>query len=65
MGPDVGYEAIGVVDAQLPTVAVFTKATKKDTPLGALNDGVGHAALMGGEGSGSFVCMLNYYSFYK
>lgn len=32
LGPDVGYEAIGIVDASLPTVAVFAKATDKDNP---------------------------------
>jgi len=32
LGPDVGYEAIGIVDASLPTVGVFAKATHKDTP---------------------------------
>ncbi|KAF0292040.1 Apoptosis-inducing factor 1, mitochondrial [Amphibalanus amphitrite] len=32
LGPDVGYEAIGIVDATLPTVGVFAKATAKDTP---------------------------------
>ena len=32
LGPDVGYEAIGVVDSKLPTVGVFAKATPKDTP---------------------------------
>ena len=32
LGPDVGYEAIGVVDASLQTVGVFAKATPKDTP---------------------------------
>nr|CAD7407749.1 unnamed protein product [Timema cristinae] len=32
LGPDVGYEAIGIVDAALPTVGVFAKATDKDTP---------------------------------
>lgn len=26
LGPDVGYEAIGIVDSSLPTVAVFAKA---------------------------------------
>lgn len=26
VGPDVGYEAIGIVDSSLPTVAVFAKA---------------------------------------
>jgi programmed cell death 8 (apoptosis-inducing factor) len=32
LGPDVGYEAIGIVDSALPTVGVFAKATDKDTP---------------------------------
>jgi programmed cell death 8 (apoptosis-inducing factor) len=32
LGPDVGYEAIGIVDSTLPTVGVFAKATDQDTP---------------------------------
>ncbi|XP_029632971.1 apoptosis-inducing factor 1, mitochondrial isoform X1 [Octopus sinensis] len=32
LGPNVGYEAIGIVDSSLPTVGVFAKATEKDTP---------------------------------
>ncbi|XP_041358113.1 apoptosis-inducing factor 1, mitochondrial-like [Gigantopelta aegis] len=32
LGPEIGYEAIGIVDSTLPTVAVFAKATEKDTP---------------------------------
>ncbi|XP_074650754.1 apoptosis-inducing factor 1, mitochondrial-like [Tubulanus polymorphus] len=32
LGPNVGYEAIGVVDSSLPTMGVFAKATDKDTP---------------------------------
>ena len=32
LGPDVGYEAIGVVDSKLTTVGVFAKATAQDTP---------------------------------
>ncbi|XP_062916676.1 apoptosis-inducing factor 1, mitochondrial isoform X1 [Mobula hypostoma] len=32
LGPDVGYEAIGIVDSSLPTVGVFAKGTTKDTP---------------------------------
>jgi len=32
LGPDVGYEAIGIVDSTLPTVGVFAKATEQDTP---------------------------------
>ncbi|TSR75237.1 Apoptosis-inducing factor 1, mitochondrial [Bagarius yarrelli] len=35
LGPDVGYEAIGIVDSILPTVGVFAKATAKDTPKAA------------------------------
>ncbi|XP_043377937.1 apoptosis-inducing factor 1, mitochondrial isoform X6 [Chelonia mydas] len=35
LGPDVGYEAIGLVDSSLPTVGVFAKATAKDTPKSA------------------------------
>ena len=34
LGPDVGYEAIGLVDSKLPTVGVFAAATEKDTPKG-------------------------------
>lgn len=33
LGPEVGYEAIGIVDSSLPTVGVFAKQTKDDTPL--------------------------------
>lgn len=32
LGPNVGYEAIGLVDSLLPTVGVWAKATKADTP---------------------------------
>ncbi|KAF7272258.1 apoptosis inducing factor [Rhynchophorus ferrugineus] len=32
LGPEVGYEAIGIVDSTLPTVGVFAKATTNDTP---------------------------------
>ena len=32
LGPEVGYEAIGIVDSELPTVGVFAKAGEKDTP---------------------------------
>nr|XP_020454710.1 apoptosis-inducing factor 1, mitochondrial [Monopterus albus] len=35
LGPDVGYEAIGIIDSSLPTVGVFAKATAKDTPKAA------------------------------
>ncbi|XP_077165299.1 apoptosis-inducing factor 1, mitochondrial [Paroedura picta] len=35
LGPEVGYEAIGLVDSSLPTVGVFAKATAKDTPKSA------------------------------
>lgn len=36
IGPDVGYEAIGIVDSSLPTVAVFAKASEGDTPKAAV-----------------------------
>lgn len=32
LGPDVGYEAIGIVDNTLDTVGVWAKATKEDSP---------------------------------
>lgn len=32
LGPDIGFEAVGIVDSSLPTVGVFAKATVKDTP---------------------------------
>jgi programmed cell death 8 (apoptosis-inducing factor) len=32
LGPDTGFEAIGIVDSSLPTVGVFAKATNEDTP---------------------------------
>lgn len=35
LGPEVGYEAIGLVDSRLPTVAVFAKGSEQDTPASA------------------------------
>lgn len=35
LGPEIGYEAIGIVDSSLPTVSVFAKATAADTPRAA------------------------------
>lgn len=35
LGPDVGYEAIGLVDSSLPTVGVFAKASAQDNPKSA------------------------------
>ncbi|XP_076309307.1 apoptosis inducing factor [Tachypleus tridentatus] len=32
LGPNVGYEAIGLVDSIMPTVGVFARASEKDTP---------------------------------
>ena len=32
LGPQVGFEAIGLVDSRLPTVAVFAQASAEDTP---------------------------------
>ncbi|KAM3827569.1 apoptosis-inducing factor 1, mitochondrial [Vipera latastei] len=38
LGPDVGYEAIGLVDSSLPTVGVFAKGTARDTPKSATEE---------------------------
>lgn len=38
LGPEVGFEAIGVVDSRLPTVGVFARATAKDTPKAAAEE---------------------------
>ncbi|KAI8149749.1 apoptosis-inducing factor, mitochondrion-associated, C-term-domain-containing protein [Fennellomyces sp. T-0311] len=35
LGPEIGYEAVGLVDAQLSTVSVWAKATAQDTPAAA------------------------------
>lgn len=32
MGPNIGYEAIGIIDSSLQTVGVFAKASDSDTP---------------------------------
>jgi programmed cell death 8 (apoptosis-inducing factor) len=32
LGPEVGYEAIGIIDSSLPTVGVFAKGTALETP---------------------------------
>ncbi|XP_018319702.1 apoptosis-inducing factor 1, mitochondrial [Agrilus planipennis] len=46
LGPDVGFEAIGVVDSSLPTVGVFAKCTTKDTPQAVVeNTGEGDRSL--------------------
>lgn len=31
LGPDVGYEAIGIIDSSLPTVGVFAAETTNDS----------------------------------
>lgn len=38
LGPKVGYEAIGICDASLPTTGVFTKDNPEDTPASANMD---------------------------
>lgn len=35
LGPQVGYEAIGIVDSSLETMAVFAKSSAADTPQAA------------------------------
>lgn len=49
LGPDVGYEAIGIVDSSLPTVGVFAKATAKDTPKAATEQSGRRASLWSGR----------------
>lgn len=39
LGPKIGYEAIGIVDANLPTVGVWAAATEQDTPQAAVEEG--------------------------
>lgn len=38
LGPNVGYEAIGLVDATLPTVAVFAKHTENPDPTSSVEN---------------------------
>lgn len=40
LGPDVGYEAVGIVDSSLPTVAVFAKPSAKEGNVGLTNNPV-------------------------
>ncbi|KAI8069548.1 apoptosis-inducing factor, mitochondrion-associated, C-term-domain-containing protein [Gongronella butleri] len=35
LGPEVGYEAVGLIDSQLSTVSVWAKSTEQDTPASA------------------------------
>lgn len=35
LGPEIGYEAVGLIDSQLSTVSVWAKATANDTPAAA------------------------------
>ncbi|CAO3637451.1 unnamed protein product [Mucor hiemalis] len=35
LGPEIGYEAVGLIDSQLSTVSVWAKATAEDTPAAA------------------------------
>ncbi|KAJ7372103.1 Apoptosis-inducing factor 1, mitochondrial [Desmophyllum pertusum] len=54
LGPDVGYEAIGLVDSMLPTVGVWAKATKADTPKAVVEaTGEGMRSETEGEGAES------------
>ncbi|CAO3645531.1 unnamed protein product [Cunninghamella blakesleeana] len=39
LGPEVGYEAVGLIDSQLSTISVWAKSTEKDTPaVGAASE---------------------------
>ncbi|KAI9319864.1 apoptosis-inducing factor, mitochondrion-associated, C-term-domain-containing protein [Dichotomocladium elegans] len=50
LGPEVGYEAVGLVDSQLSTVSVWAKATTKDTP--AMGAGLEAASPRGAAAAG-------------
>lgn len=38
LGPDVGYEAVGIVDSSLPTVAVFAKSNAEEENTESTNN---------------------------
>ncbi|KAK9875910.1 hypothetical protein WA026_009694 [Henosepilachna vigintioctopunctata] len=38
LGPDIGFEAIGLIDSKLPTVGVFAKAKESDTPKACITE---------------------------
>lgn len=38
LGPDVGYEAIGIIDSSLPTVGVFAKAAETNMSVNNPSD---------------------------
>lgn len=40
LGPEIGYEAVGILDEKLKTVGVWTKATEKDSPKAAGSDNI-------------------------
>jgi len=61
LGPDVGYEAIGLVDSLLPTVGVWAKATKADTPK-AVVEATGEGLRSETEGEVSYGDILLYHS---
>lgn len=43
LGPDVGYEAIGIIDSSLPTVGVFAKAAEANAmPINNCSDVSNH-----------------------
>lgn len=35
LGPDAGYEAIGIIDSKLPTIGIWAAASPSDSPSGA------------------------------
>lgn len=65
LGPKIGYEAIGIIDSALPTVAVFAKSTPPQTipdtseKLQAANASVMPANSNGGESSSSVLSNPN------
>ncbi|KAI8058795.1 apoptosis-inducing factor, mitochondrion-associated, C-term-domain-containing protein [Thamnidium elegans] len=50
LGPEIGYEAVGLIDSQLSTVSVWAKATANDTPAAAAaSEADSPRAALGGE----------------
>eukprot|EP00158_Paraphelidium_tribonemae_P008624 Partr_v1_DN28630_c2_g1_i4_m50073 putative Apoptosis-inducing factor, mitochondrion-associated, 1 len=41
LGPEIGYEAVGILDPSLPTVGLWAKASPQDTPKAASEGGEG------------------------
>lgn len=45
LGPEIGYEGIGIVNSELPTVAFYAKTTKSDETKSSNNKGVAEESM--------------------